>query len=153
MSRSLKVTLASMLFLAVVSTGVLWFSPKGSTQAHAGTSSGSKKLSSSYTQAMGPYSVQGNKILASNSQPYLFHGIGRDSLEYTCTGDGHFSTQELAYMGPGTNSPGNTYWDANTVRLPLTEGYWVNPYAPKNCTPATYQAFIKQTVDTLTAMH
>src|SRR3979411_548315 len=46
-------------------------------------------------QAMGPYTIKGNLSLAADGMPYLFHGIGRDGLEYSCTGDGHFDAQEL----------------------------------------------------------
>src|SRR5579884_1684922 len=85
-----------------------------------------KHSSSRNAQALGPYTVKGNLILASDGQPYLFHGVGRDGLEYSCWGDGHFDAQELSYMGSGTNTYAVTYWGANTVRLPLSEGFWLN---------------------------
>lgn len=103
--------------------------------------------------ADGPYSVKGNTILDANSQPYLFHGIGRDSLEFSCWGDGHLDAQELAYLGPGTNHYGITYWGANTVRLPLSEGIWLYGQSSQTCSAAQYQALVKQTVDALTALH
>ena len=102
--------------------------------------------------ALGPYTVKGNLILAADGKPYLFHGIGRDGLEYSCTGDGHFDAQELSYMGSGTNGSGITYWDANTVRLPLSEGIWLYGQSSHSCSAAQYQALIKQTVDALTAL-
>jgi hypothetical protein len=79
--------------------------------------------------------------------------MGRDALEYDCTGDGYFDSQHLSYMGYGNNGNGIYYWDANTVRIPVTEGYWFKAFAPKNCTPAIYQSFIKNTVDALTSLH
>lgn len=105
--------------------------------------------------ADGPYTVQGNSILGANGQPYLFHGVARDGFEFDCLGDGHFDAQELAYMGPGTNTATATYWNANTVRLPLSEAIWLYglPPGPQACTPAQYQAMVKQTVDALTALH
>ncbi len=108
--------------------------------------------SSRNAQALGPYTVKGNLILASDGQPYLFHGIGRDGLEYSCWGDGHFDAQELAYMGSGTNTYAVTYWGANTVRLPLSEGFWLNGQPSQGCSAAQYQSLIKQTVDALTAL-
>ncbi len=102
--------------------------------------------------ALGPYTVKGNLILAADGKPYLFHGIGRDGLEYSCSGDGHFDAKELAYMGSGTNSAGITYWGANTVRLPLSEGFWFYGQSSHACTAAQYQALIKRVVDALTAL-
>src|SRR6266446_4138952 len=52
----------------------------------------------------GPYHTQGNLILGADNHPYLFHGIARDDLEYRCAGDGHYTQQELAYMGIGDNT-------------------------------------------------
>jgi aryl-phospho-beta-D-glucosidase BglC (GH1 family) len=101
---------------------------------------------------LGPYTVQGNLILAADGKPYLFHGIGRDGLEYSCTGDGHFDSQELAYMGSGTNRAGITYWRANTVRLPLSEGFWLYGQSSPACTATQYRALVKQVVNALTAL-
>lgn len=103
-------------------------------------------------QAMGPYTIQGNLILAADGKPYLFHGVGRDGLEYSCTGDGHFDAQELSYMGSGINASGITYWGANTVRLPLSEGIWLNGQSSQACSASRYQALIKKTVDALSAL-
>lgn len=103
-------------------------------------------------QAQGPYTVSGNQIIAADGKPYLFHGIARDSLEYTCWGDGHFDARELAYLGSGTNTHAITYWGANTVRLPLSEGIWLNGQSSQGCSAQQYRALIKQTVDALTAM-
>ena len=85
-----------------------------------------KKQATGYTFADGPYTVQGNAIIGADGKRYLFHGIGRDSLEYNCWGDGHFDAQELGYMGSGSGKYAVTYWGANTVRLPLSEGIWLN---------------------------
>ena len=69
----------------------------------------------------GPYHTQGNLILGADNRPYLFHGVTRDDLEYLCVGDGHYTRQELAYMGIGDNTAQTTYWGGNIVRLPLSE--------------------------------
>lgn len=105
------------------------------------------------TYANGPYTVKGNTILDAGGKPYLFHGIGRDSLEYSCWGDGHFDRQELSYLGPGANHYAVTYWGANTVRLPLSEGIWLYGQSSQSCSASQYQALVKQTVDTLTNLH
>ena len=84
---------------------------------------------------------------------YLFHGVGRDSLEFDCSGDGFLDAAHLAFMGPGTSGPGGTYWYANTVRLPVSEGFWLHGDAAQtNCTPANYQAVVKNTINAITAL-
>jgi endoglucanase len=72
-----------------------------------------------YARKDGPYSVKGNTIVGADGKQYLFHGVGRDSLEFDCRGDGFLDAAQLAFIGPGTA----TYWYANTVRLPISEGY------------------------------
>jgi endoglucanase len=103
--------------------------------------------------ANGPYTVQGNTIVGTNGKQYIFHGIGRDGLEYNCSGEGPLDKQSLSYMGSGTNTATTTYWDANTVRLPLSEGFWLHGAPGYPCTATQYQTLLKQTVDNLTAMH
>src|SRR6266702_8289666 len=79
----------------------------------------------------GPYHTQGNLILGADNRPYLFHGVARDDLEYRCAGDGHYTQQELAYMGIGDNTAHATYWGGNIVRLPLSENYWLYGSPPR----------------------
>jgi endoglucanase len=104
----------------------------------------------------GPYHTQGNLILGADNQPYLFHGMARDDLEYFCKGDGHYTAKELGYLGIGQNTAKETYWGGNTVRLPLSENFWLygssshNP--SENCSPNQYQSLVKQTIDHLTAL-
>jgi endoglucanase len=111
-----------------------------------------KKQATGSAFANGPYTVQGNAILGADGKRYLFHGVGRDSLEYNCWGDGHFDAQELAYMGSGSGKYAVTYWGANTVRLPLSEGIWLNGQSSEGCSAAQYQALISSTVNTLTTL-
>ncbi|HTK06213.1 MAG TPA: cellulase family glycosylhydrolase [Ktedonobacteraceae bacterium] len=103
--------------------------------------------------AAGPYHTQGNQILDAQGQPYLFHGLGRDGLEYNCAGDGPLDAQHLAYMGPGTNVAGGTYWWGNTIRLPISEGFWLHGDAAHGCTAAQYQALVKTTVATINSLN
>ena len=164
----LKAILLSIVTL-VLGVGVFWFNPLRAVGEHnqapastiqksmAGPEPTASPLAThtpvpGHTQAMGPYRVQGNAILGADGKRYLFHGIGRDSLEYSCWGDGHFGAQELSYMGWGTNTYAETYWGANTVRLPLSEGIWLRGQSSESCFAGQYQALVKQTVDTLTAL-
>jgi endoglucanase len=57
-------------------------------------------------------------------------------------------------MGPPiTNGvTGGTYWYGNTVRLPLTETFWLNGYSTQHCTASQYQGLVKSTIDALTAL-
>lgn len=100
----------------------------------------------------GPYHTQGHLIYGADNQPYLFHGVARDDLEYLCKGDGHYSPQELAYMGLGNSSAQGTYWGANTVRLLLSENFWLYGSPSQHCSPSDYHAFIKKIVDTLNGL-
>lgn len=111
-----------------------------------------KKQATGFAFADGPYTVQGNAIIGADGKRYLFHGVGRDSLEYNCWGDGHFDAQELAYMGSGSGKYAVTYWGANTARLPLSEGIWLNGQSSEGCSAAQYQALINSTVNALTAL-
>jgi endoglucanase len=105
-----------------------------------------------YSTANGPYQVTGNMVVGADGKQYIFHGITRDGLEYSCNGIGPMTQSYLAFMGPEQSSPVGTYWGANTVRLPLSEGLWLFGASAINCSPSQYQAVIKQTVDILTAL-
>ncbi|HWZ20866.1 MAG TPA: cellulase family glycosylhydrolase, partial [Ktedonobacteraceae bacterium] len=156
MSRSNKVRLLGILAFVLISINAFWLQPFSSIWAHATQEKSRAQTISSlpYNQyANGPYTVQGNTILGSDGKPYLFHGIGRDSLEYDCKGDGFFDSQHLAYMGSGTNTSSGTYWYANTVRLPLSESYWLNGQPTQQCTSAQYQNLVKTSVDILSSLH
>lgn len=149
MSSVKKFVVLSFVVLVLVAGLGVWAVPRllhPAYQAHAASA-----LPYNAT-ANGPYSVQGNKIVGANGQPYIFHGVGRDGLEYNCSGDGPLDQQHLAYMGSGTNSAGATYWGANTVRLPVSEGFWLKGAPGYPCSSAQYQATVKQTIDTLTAL-
>jgi hypothetical protein len=104
----------------------------------------------------GPYRVQGNTVVDKSGQAYVFHGIGRDGLEYRCSGDQYLDRQHLAFMGTALGNSASkvsgTYWGANTVRLPLSEGFWLHGSLVSTCTAQQYQALVKQTVDNLTAL-
>lgn len=163
MSKSLKVVLLCFLALIFLVAGFLWFSLLRPVEAHsrandstlnipAASPTATKSPLPDNAQAKGPYKVQGSAILGADGKRYLFHGIGRDSLEYTCWGDGHFNAQELSHMGWGTNTRSAMYWRANTVRLPLSEGIWLHGQSSESCFASQYQALVKQTVNLLTAL-
>jgi endoglucanase len=149
MPFSLKVVLLCIVSLVIVAAV---FVPYG--HAYAATAS----LPYNAT-ANGPYSVHGNRIVGANGKQYIFHGIGRDSLEYNCRGDSFLSQQYLAYMGSGPSTGTGTYWDANTVRLPLSEGFWLYgdvaaPGSPPSagCSSSYYHSLVKQIVNSLTSL-
>lgn len=100
----------------------------------------------------GPYSVRGNRTVDSVGRPYSFHGVTRDGLEYSCSGVGPMDTQHLSYMGHGPATVGVTYWNANTVRLPLSESFWLYGSQSQNCTVQQYQAVVLNTVNALAAL-
>jgi hypothetical protein len=155
MSYSVKVRLVGILLLLFASLGVFWFgpfnpllAPKNATPAHATSSLPFKQF------ANGPYKVQGNTILGADGTPYLFHGVGRDGFEFFCTGPDFIDTPHLALMGPPTTNgiAGGIYWYGNTVRIPLSESFWLYGYSAQSCTSSQYQGVVKSTVDALTSL-
>lgn len=153
MSHSLKVRSVGLLLLAALIIGAFWFSPLGSLLGHkSATPAHAASLPPNHTSADGPYKVQGNAILGVDGARYIFHGVGRDGLEFSCTGDSFMDAAHLAFMGPGASGPSGTFWWSNTVRLPLSEGIWLRGYPAQSCSAAQYQALVKQIVNALTAM-
>src|SRR5207302_1047246 len=146
-----------LLGLLVICTSLFWLQPIATFFAHAGKSTtGTVHASAAprltfHQYADGPYKVQGNQVIGTDGQPYIFHGVGRDGYEFSCIGGGWTDSPHLAYMGPGTTSSSGTYWFANTVRLPLSQGIWLNGIA-NQCTAAQYQSYVKATIDALTAL-
>ena len=151
-SRSVKKLTVLLLFI-ILCAGV----PLASFIAHSGSTRNAQAAAPNalpyHEYADGPYTVQGNQIIGADNKPYIFHGIGRDGFEFTCTGGGYIDAAHLAFMGPGTTGNGNTYWFANTVRINLAQNMWFNGIPANQCTAAQYQATVKSVVDTLTADH
>ncbi len=155
MARSQKVRVGSLLILAVMFIGAFCLSPLSTLWTHKSSESARAASSLPYHEfADGPYKVQGNTVVGADGKPYLFHGVGRDGLEFLCLSSefGFADPAHLAFMGPGTSGANGTYWYGNTVRLPLAESFWLNGFPVKSCTAAQYQALVKTTVDALTAM-
>ncbi len=157
MAQSRRIHLIGVLLLLTLCTSIFWLKPFAATltptsaqgvhPAHAASSL------PFHQYADGPYTVHGNQIIGADGKPYLFHGVGHDGLEFSCTGGGlNLDAAHLAYMGPGTSGAGGTYWFSNTVRLPLSEGLWLAGDSTQSCTAASYQSLVKQVVDTLTGM-
>jgi hypothetical protein len=163
MSHSLKTVCISFVALVFILLGLFWFSPLRAVylhnQEHVSTHITPTTRPTITTspvpgnaQSKGPYKIQGNAILGVDGKRYLFHGVSRDGLEYSCWGDGHFDTQDLSYMGWGTNTQTVTYWGANTVRLPLSEGIWLHGQSSESCLASQYRQLVKRTVDSLIAL-
>ncbi len=148
-SRSVKKLIPLLLFI-VLCAGI----PLTAFIAHSGAGSSAHAASSLvyHEFADGPYKVNGNQVIGADGKQYIFHGVGRDGLEFECTGDTAMDSAHLAFMGPGTSGSNGTYWWGNTVRLPLSEGFWFNGDTKAQCTGAQYQALVKSVVDSLTAL-
>jgi endoglucanase len=151
MSSTLKkIFVVSAVALTVSVAAGTWLVPSLFLHVKAHAAAGGLPYNAT---ADGPYTVKGNKIFGANGQQYLFHGIGRDGLEFNCSGDGPLDQAHLAFLGSGNSGPNGTYWGANTVRLPLSEGFWLNGAPGYPCTAAQYQQTVLQTVNTLTALN
>ncbi len=94
MSRSILFRAAGLLTLLLICTSVFWLQPIATFFAHAGKSTtGAADAAAAprltfHQYADGPYKVQGNQVIGADGQPYIFHGVGRDGYEFSCTGGG-----------------------------------------------------------------
>src|SRR6266571_4307335 len=155
MSHSQKVKVIGLLLLTVMSIGVFAFTPLSSFWTHVSGNNAHAASPLPYHEfADGPYNVQGKTIVGADGTTYLFHGVGRDGLEFLCLPSEvpYIDAAHLALMGPGTSGPGGTYWYGNTVRLPLSEGFWLHGFPGKGCTPAQYQGLVLQLVNSFTSL-
>jgi endoglucanase len=146
-----KIVIPCILVFAVIVAGVATLSSTLLKNANSRASAAAPTLPYNAV-ANGPYTVKGNMIVGANGAQYIFHGIGRDGLEYNCSGEGPLDLQSLAYMGLGKDTSTATYWGANTVRLPISEGFWLYGAPGYPCTAQQYQAVVAQTVNNLTAL-
>lgn len=143
------VTLICLAVISLIIVSGIWFHPyllRGLVQAQS-VAGGHMPYS---PVERGPYRVEGNRILDRDGHHYMFYGMSRDGLEYSCTGDGPLDRKHLAYIGAGTDAAGETYWGANTVRLPLSQGFWLRGSEASGCTADAYQTLVRKTVQTLT---
>jgi endoglucanase len=72
------------------------------------------------TQTIRPFpglSVKGTEIMTDDRRPVTLIGATRSSLEYQCTGDGHFRAADFAAMHA---------WGMNVVRFTLSSEFWAN---------------------------
>jgi endoglucanase len=146
------VKVSGFMLLAMLAIGMVSFSSLSSFWAQKNNAHATASSLPYHEFADGPYKVQGNTILGADGKPYLFHGVGRDGFEFVCTGPTFIDPTHLAFMGPGSSGSGGTYWWSNTVRIPLSEGFWLKGSPSQNCTASQYQGIIKQTVDAITAL-
>ncbi|WP_161977445.1 glycoside hydrolase family 5 protein [Dictyobacter kobayashii] len=150
-----KVFMTSLAGLVILFlTGCIWLAPVAisSAQKVQAMSPTPPKSGVQNPPLTAPYSVNGNQIIDRYGHPYLFHGISLDGLEYDCQGPADLDRQHLAYLGAGRNTSTETYWEANTVRLPLSEGFWLNGSKRAQCTARHYQTVVKRVVAILTAL-
>ncbi len=81
------------------------------------------------------YTVSGNKIINQAGQQVLLHGVDRPSMEWSCNG-------QTVTGGPGP-IPASDFttmrndWNANAVRVPLDQDFWLSG-AAKYC--STYES-------------
>ena len=66
--------------------------------------------------------IVGNQILTPSGAPFEVHGVNRPSLEFTCTG---LSLSRTPGIPSSDFANMRDSWNANTVRIPLNEVYWL----------------------------
>jgi hypothetical protein len=99
----------------------------GSTsgQSTDGSSGGSKDSgpttvstdSGSHPIAPGGYYVEGNSIYDEAGHAHLFHGVDRTSFEWNPEGQ-YIDAGDYSLMADG--------WDANVVRIPINQDFWLS---------------------------
>jgi hypothetical protein len=63
-------------------------------------------------------SVKGTHIVASNGRAVTLMGVTRSSLEFDCSGDGHYQQADFQAIRA---------WGANVVRITLSSEFWASP--------------------------
>ena len=81
MSSIKKIVVLSIVVLVLVAGFGVWVMPQLLHPTQKAKAAATLPYNAT---ANGPYSVQGNKIIGTDGQQYIFHGIGRDGLEYNC---------------------------------------------------------------------
>lgn len=138
-----------LLFTALLAA----LSLAGAFSAPAHALSTARAAQSYNAYAAGPYTVQGNAILDAQGRPYTFHGVARDGLEFSCRGDAYLAPQYLALLGPPLPGVSGTFWYGNTVRLPLSEAFWLHGQPQQRCSATSYQILVRKTIDTILLLH
>lgn len=62
-------------------------------------------------------SIQGTQVIDAHGSVVTLVGASRPSLEYLCSGDGHFQLADFQAMRS---------WGMNAVRIPLSSEFWAN---------------------------
>ena len=89
-----------------------------SVAQHSGQAAPSTKVHATATPLSAPIglSLQGTSLY-SEGHPVTLLGFDRPSLEYSCTGDGHFTLADFQAMRK---------WGANVVRITTSSEFWAN---------------------------
>jgi endoglucanase len=92
----------------------------GSTTPSTGGEGGATTVvtdSGSHPIAPGGYYVQGNSIYDATGKAHLFHGVDRTSFEWDPEGQ-YIDAGDYTIMAGG--------WDANVVRIPIDQDFWLS---------------------------
>ncbi|HEX4344282.1 MAG TPA: cellulase family glycosylhydrolase, partial [Solirubrobacteraceae bacterium] len=87
---------------------------------------------------LAPLTVQGNQIVR-DGQPFHFHGVNRDSLEWGrasyggCGGDGHFTDHDFDLIRS---------WGVTAVRIAVSQAGWLG----RRCPAADYARWVDDAI-------
>ena len=81
--------------------------------------------------------VVGTHILDSSGKPVILRGVNAASMEFTSDGEGHILTTVLTAI---------TEWNANIVRLPLSEDRWFGHGPEQTDGGANYREIVRRIV-------
>jgi hypothetical protein len=85
-----------------------------------------------------PLRVAGTRILNARNQPVVLRGVNTACLEWTSDGEGHIlDTVRVAVKD----------WNANIIRLPLSQDRWFGMGPEQKDKGVSYRALVKKVVD------
>lgn len=118
----LRAALVGLAALALIVALGLASAGHGPSGGPVGTPARATRTAATPTATVDPWpiyalSVKDRRIVNTHGQPVTLLGAARFSLEFECHGDGHFTLADFQAMRA---------WGMNTVRIPLSSGFWRN---------------------------
>ena len=91
-----------------------------------------------------PLKIAGAQIMNSKNQPVTLRGVNAASMEWSNNGEGHILNTVNAAIRD---------WNANLIRLPLSQDRWFGKAPDQNGDFKPYRALVKQVVDACSAQN
>ncbi len=103
----------------------------------SGTGEFGRQIPVAHAASLSQLHTSGRYIENASGAKVKLVGVNRFSLEFLCSGDGHFTSSDFSAMA--------SVWHVNLVRIPLSEVFWLNEGGP-NCLGSQYQTTVANAV-------